>query len=129
VPNLTVETETFDWPMSKAVTAWTEPAQSFTVSTVRFAHTPMCQIMSRALSSLCRQITIKHLIHHTAALPDYIDLHVAARRSAEGWYDGVMRRRDDWYPQMSRRKKAREVTNSEVLRLVACKDYYLEILM
>jgi CubicO group peptidase (beta-lactamase class C family) len=65
------------------------------------------------------KITIKHLIHHTAALPDYIDLHVAARRSAEDWYDGVMRRRDNWYPQMSRRKKAREVTNSEVLRLVA----------
>ena len=65
------------------------------------------------------KITIKHLIHHTAALPDYTDLHVAARRSAENWYDRVMSRRDDWYPQMSRRKKAKEVTNSEVLRLVA----------
>src|SRR6266498_220304 len=65
------------------------------------------------------KITIKHLIHHTAALPDYIDLHVAARRSPEDWYDGVMRRRDDWYPEMSRRKKAKEVTNREVLRLVA----------
>src|SRR5712671_2632188 len=65
------------------------------------------------------KITIKHLIHHTAALPDYIDLHVGARFSAEDWYHRVMSRRDDWYPQMSRRKKAKEVTNREVLRLVA----------
>lgn len=65
------------------------------------------------------KITIKHLIHHTAALPDYIDLHVGARLSAEDWYHRVMNRRDDWYPQMSRRKKAKEVTNREVLRLVA----------
>lgn len=65
------------------------------------------------------KITIKHLIHHTSALPDYIDLHVAARHSAEDWYSRVMRRRDHWYPQMSRRRKAKEVTNREVLRLVA----------
>jgi CubicO group peptidase (beta-lactamase class C family) len=65
------------------------------------------------------KITIKHLIHHTSALPDYIALHVAARRSAEDWYDRVMRRRDHWYPQMSRRKKAKEVTNRDVLQLVA----------
>ena len=65
------------------------------------------------------KIKIKHLIHHTSALPDYIDLHVAARQAAEGWYDRVMRRPDNWYPQMSRRKKAKEVTNREVLRLVA----------
>lgn len=65
------------------------------------------------------KITIKHLIHHTSALPDYIDLHVAARHSAEDWYDRVMRRRDHWYPQMSRRKKAKEITNRDVLQLVA----------
>ena len=65
------------------------------------------------------KIKIKHLIHHTSALPDYIDLHVAARQAAEGWYDRVMRRPDDWYPQMPRRKKAKEVTNRDVLKLVA----------
>jgi CubicO group peptidase (beta-lactamase class C family) len=65
------------------------------------------------------KITIKHLIHHTSALPDYIDLQVAARRAAENWYDRVMRRRDDWYPQMPRRKKAKELTNRDVLKLVA----------
>src|SRR5882672_2171332 len=62
---------------------------------------------------------IKHLIHHTSALPDYIDLHVAARQTAEDWYARVMRRSDDWYPQMPRRKKAKELTNRDVLKLVA----------
>ena len=62
---------------------------------------------------------IKHLIQHTAALPDYLDLHVAARLSAEGWYGRVMKRPDDWYPLMARRKKAKEVTNKEILKLVA----------
>jgi CubicO group peptidase (beta-lactamase class C family) len=65
------------------------------------------------------RITIKHLLHHTSALPDYIDLHVAARRAAENWYDKVMIRPDDWYPQMPRRKKAKELTNRDVLDLVA----------
>jgi CubicO group peptidase (beta-lactamase class C family) len=65
------------------------------------------------------KIKIKHLIHHTSALPDYMALHVAARQAAEGWYDRVMRRPDDWYPQMPRRKKAKEVTNRDVLKLVA----------
>ena len=65
------------------------------------------------------KIKIKHLIQHTSALPDYIDLYVAARLAAEGWYDRVMRRPDDWYPQMLRRKKAKEITNRDVLKLVA----------
>jgi CubicO group peptidase (beta-lactamase class C family) len=73
----------------------------------------------RGLPRYADRITIKHLIHHTSALPDYVDLHVAARRAAEDWYDKVMVRRDDWYPQMPHRKKARELTNRDVLDLVA----------
>jgi CubicO group peptidase (beta-lactamase class C family) len=65
------------------------------------------------------KMTIKHLIHHTAALPDYLDLHVAARRSATDWYHRVLNRPDDWYPQMASRKKAKEVTNRQILELVA----------
>ena len=65
------------------------------------------------------KIKIKHLIRHTSALPDYIDLYVAARMAAEGWYGRLMRRPDDWYPLMPRRKKAKEVTNKDVLKLVA----------
>jgi CubicO group peptidase (beta-lactamase class C family) len=63
-------------------------------------------------------IAIRHLIHHTSALPDYIDIHVASRRAAENWYDRVMARPDDWYPQMLRRRKAKELTNRDVLRLI-----------
>src|ERR1700730_12735259 len=88
------------------------------VFSARELDTPISKFF-RGFPRYADKITIKHLIHHTSALPDYIDLHVAARRSAEDWYDSVMRRRDDWYPQMSRRKKAKEVTNREVLRLVA----------
>lgn len=64
-------------------------------------------------------VTIKHLIHHTSALPDYIALHVAARRAREDWYDKVMGKPDHWYPQMPSRKKAVELTNRDVLELVA----------
>jgi CubicO group peptidase (beta-lactamase class C family) len=73
----------------------------------------------RGLPRYADEITIQHLIHHTSALPDYIDLHVAARRAAKDWYDRVMERRDDWYPQMPHRRKARELTNRDVLNLVA----------
>ncbi len=65
------------------------------------------------------KITVKHLIHHTSALPDYIDLHVAARRATEDWYDRVMKRSDDWYPHMARRNRSKELTNRDVLKLVA----------
>jgi len=80
--------------------------------------TPISKYL-RGFPRYADKITIKQLIHHTAALPDYLDLHVAARRAAEDWYAKVMRRRDHWYPQMSRRKKAKELTNRDVLKLVA----------
>src|SRR6266849_1736557 len=70
--------------------------------------TPISKYL-RGFPRYADKITIKHLIHHTSALPDYIDLQVAARRAAEDWYARVMRRRDNWYPQMPRRKKAPEV--------------------
>jgi CubicO group peptidase (beta-lactamase class C family) len=80
--------------------------------------TPISKYL-RGFPRYADKITIKQLIHHTAALPDYIDLHVAARRAAEDWYAKVMKRRDNWYPQMPRRKKAKELTNRDVLKLVA----------
>jgi CubicO group peptidase (beta-lactamase class C family) len=80
--------------------------------------TPISKYL-RGFPRFADKITIKQLIHHTAALPDYMDLHVAARRAAEDWYLKVMRRHDDWYPQMPRRKKAKELTNRDVLKLVA----------
>ena len=72
----------------------------------------------RSFPRYADKITVKHLIHHTSALPDYIDLHVAARRATEDWYGKVMRRPDDWYPQMAHRNRAKELTNRDVVKLV-----------
>jgi CubicO group peptidase (beta-lactamase class C family) len=80
--------------------------------------TPLSKFF-RGFPRYADKITVKHLIHHTSALPDYIDLHVAARRAAEDWYDKVMRRSDDWYPQMAHRNRAKELTNTDVLKLVS----------
>src|SRR6266436_7553866 len=100
--------------VSKQFTAFA----ALSIFTAAELDTPISKFF-RGFPRCADKITIKHLIHHTAALPDYIDLHVGARLSAEDWYHRVMSRRDDWYPQMSRRKKAKEVTNRDVLRLVA----------
>ena len=63
-------------------------------------------------------ITLEQLIHHTSGLPDYIDLHIASRLVAEDWYQVAMTKPDDWYPQMANRR-AREITNRDVLRWIA----------
>ncbi len=64
------------------------------------------------------EIKVKDLIHHTSALPDYIQLQIASREADEGWYDDAMARPDDWYPHMASRKK-NEVTNKDVLGWIA----------
>jgi CubicO group peptidase (beta-lactamase class C family) len=63
-------------------------------------------------------IKVEQLIHHTAGLPDYIDLHVAARQAEEDWYDVAMATSDEWYPQMSNRM-AKELTNKDVVQWIA----------
>jgi CubicO group peptidase (beta-lactamase class C family) len=62
-------------------------------------------------------ITIKDLIHHTSGLPEYSDLHVAAKVNKD-WYDAAMSRADDWYPRMLKRKR-REKSNNDVLDWIA----------
>jgi CubicO group peptidase (beta-lactamase class C family) len=64
------------------------------------------------------KITIDDLIHHTSALPEYVEIYVASRQAEEDWYDVAMATRDDWYPQMQTRK-AKEISNKDVLRWVA----------
>jgi CubicO group peptidase (beta-lactamase class C family) len=64
------------------------------------------------------KITVEDLIHHTAGLPDYGDLHVAAREIEEGWHEAAMAKRDRWYPQMAPRIK-REIANKDVLQWIA----------
>src|ERR1043166_975516 len=63
-------------------------------------------------------VTVKDLIHHTSAVPDYIKLQIAAREAEEDWYDLAMATPDHWYPQMLSRKK-KEVTNDEVVSWIA----------
>ena len=63
-------------------------------------------------------ITVEDLIHHTSALPDYMDIYVAARFAAEDWYDQALAKPDHWYPRMPARKR-RELTNRDVLQWIA----------
>ena len=112
--NITPETVFDLGSVSKQFTAFA----ALSIFSAAELETPISKFF-RGFPRYADKIKIKHLIHHTSALPDYIDLHVAARLAAEGWYDRVMRRPDDWYPQMPRRKKAKELTNRDVLKLVA----------
>ncbi len=63
-------------------------------------------------------ITVEDLIHHTSGLPDYLAIYVESRRAEKDWYQKVMARRNDWYPEMRKRKK-KELTNKDVLRWIA----------
>ncbi len=63
-------------------------------------------------------VTVEDLIHHTAALPAYYDILVAARLAAEDWYDQAMAKTDHWYPRMPNRKR-KELTNKDVLEWIA----------
>jgi CubicO group peptidase (beta-lactamase class C family) len=62
-------------------------------------------------------ITVEDLIHHTSALPDYLEIYVQSRRAEKDWYDGAMARPDEWYPHMPVGKK--EITNKDVLKWIA----------
>ena len=62
-------------------------------------------------------ITVKDLIHHTSALPDYQAIYVASRRAEEDWYRAAMAKADQWYPQMLSGKK--EFTNKDALKWIA----------
>lgn len=64
-------------------------------------------------------ITILDLIQHTSALPEYVELYIAGRLASKDFYDRVMKRADDWYPQMARRKKKKILSNKDVLQLVS----------
>ena len=112
--NITAETVFDLGSVSKQFTAFAA-LSIFSVAELEY---PIAKFF-RGFPRYADKIKIKNLIQHTSALPDYIDLHVAARQAAIGWYGRVMRRPDDWYPLMPRRKKAKEVTNQDVLKLVA----------
>lgn len=112
--NITAETVFDLGSVSKQFTAFAA-LSIFTVAELEY---PIAKFF-RGFPRYADKIKIKNLIQHTSALPDYMDLHVAARLSAEDWYQRLMTRPDDWYPLMARRKKAKELTNQDVLKLVA----------
>lgn len=64
------------------------------------------------------KITVGDLIHHTAGLPDYSEIHVGARHLEEDWHHAATMKRDNWYPQMAPRLK-REISNKDVLQWIA----------
>ena len=45
-------------------------------------------------------ITVEDLIHHTSALPEYVDIYVASRRAEKDWYDVALTKPNEWYPRM-----------------------------
>ncbi len=65
-------------------------------------------------------VTVDDLIHHTSAIPEYIDIHDASREVDEDWYPKAMKKSDDWYPQMAKRsEEGKEITNKDVLGWIA----------
>lgn len=62
-------------------------------------------------------ITVEDLIHHTSALPEYVELYVASRRAEKDWYQVALATPDEWYPRMPTGKK--EITNKDVLKWIA----------
>lgn len=66
-------------------------------------------------------VTVDDLIHHTSAIPEYIDLHDASRKVDKDWYNKALKTSDDWYPQMAKRKGEDEAayTNKDVLGWIA----------
>ena len=62
-------------------------------------------------------ITVEDLIHHTSALPEYVDIYVASRRAEKDWYHAALAQPNEWYPRMATGKK--EITNKEVVKWIA----------
>ncbi|MEP6921069.1 MAG: serine hydrolase domain-containing protein [bacterium] len=65
-----------------------------------------------------KAITVENLLHHTSALPEYVDIYEKLKPREKGWYEKALKKPDDWYPTMpSRRKK--ELTNKNVVEWLA----------
>lgn len=63
-------------------------------------------------------ITVEDLLHHTSALPEYIELYVKLKPREKGWYDKALTKADDWYPTMPNRRR-KEITNKQVMYWLA----------
>jgi len=68
--------------------------------------------------SYADSVTVEDLLHHTSALPEYVKIYEKSKQVAKDWYDVAMEKSDGWYPQMAK-KKAREITNKDVIQWFA----------
>jgi len=66
-------------------------------------------------------ITVEDLLHHTSALPEYVDIYEKLKPREKGWYNKALKKPDHWYPTMPNRKK-KEITNKDVLGWLATKE-------
>ena len=63
-------------------------------------------------------ITVEDLLHHTSALPEYVEIYEKLKPREKGWYEKALNKPDHWYPTMPSRKK-KEFTNKNVLEWLA----------
>jgi CubicO group peptidase (beta-lactamase class C family) len=57
-------------------------------------------------------ITIEDLLHHTSALPEYLDIYEKLKPRQKGWYDKALKKPDDWYPTMPNEERRRSQTKT-----------------
>jgi CubicO group peptidase (beta-lactamase class C family) len=63
-------------------------------------------------------ITVEDLLHHTSALPEYVNIYEELKPRQKGFYNKALKKPDDWYPTMPNRKK-KEITNKNVVEWLA----------
>jgi CubicO group peptidase (beta-lactamase class C family) len=68
-----------------------------------------------------KAITVEDLLHHTSALPEYVDLYEELKPRQKGFYNKALKKPDDWYPTMPNRKK-KEITNKNVVKWLATRE-------
>ena len=65
-------------------------------------------------------ITIEDLLHHTSALPEYVNIFEKLWPQAKGWYTKALEEPDDWYPEMPN-GQMKEISNKHVLEWLAAR--------
>jgi CubicO group peptidase (beta-lactamase class C family) len=63
-------------------------------------------------------ITVEDLLHHTSALPEYVEIFEELRPAEKGFYEKALKKPDHWYPTMPNRKR-KEISNQDVLKWLA----------
>lgn len=67
-----------------------------------------------------KAITVEDLLHHTSALPEYVEIYEKLRPREQGFYSKALTKPDNWYPRMPNRKK-KELSNKDVIEWIGTK--------